>query len=66
MSEYPKKRYGVWLGNPAGRKYRPENCAEEVKGAYLPMQCSEKAGHGDRALFCEKHANPLPEVKDNE
>ena len=66
ISEYPLKGYGRWAGNGRGSNYRPEQCAEEVRGpGSWPTyhQCARKPGHGDRGLFCKQHSRETPKDK---
>lgn len=57
---YPQDRYNVWAGNPQGRPYDPECCAESVLNwNHLLYQCQKKPGHGPHGLFCKQHAKIL-------
>ena len=53
--EYPRARYDFHEDTP----YDPALCAAEAWPSY--DQCLEPPGHGDRGLFCKRHALQYPE-----
>jgi len=58
------RRYGTWAGNPRGRTYDPEKCAEEVfnlSRGIRSSQCSKKNGKGPDGLYCGIHARRYKE-----
>lgn len=58
-----ERRYGVWAGDPVGRKEDRERCAEQVPNppSWSGAQCSRKRGHGPGGEFCKHHARKLEE-----
>ena len=57
--EAEEYRYGQWGGNPSGRAYDPERCAEEVmerERGGLFHQCTRRPGLGPDGIFCRQHS----------
>jgi hypothetical protein len=55
-------RYRRWGGDPAGRPWNPERCAESVSDggrSVLSHQCNHKPGYGPDDLYCKQHAERL-------
>lgn len=63
-------RYGVWGGNPQGRKEDTTRCRCEVwpnERGSIPHQCNRKRGFGYKGWFCKQHAKTYPvNYKNNE
>lgn len=59
-----EKRYGAWAGNPKGRPYNPEQCAEEVsdRTGWHFYQCNRIKGFGKDGLYCKQHAKKNSQV----
>lgn len=53
VSEYPRKVYGAWGGNPEGVPYNKERCAYSViEPRGVAHQCQRKASVG---IWCKQH-----------
>ncbi len=63
-SEFQQHRYAAWAGDPKGRAYDPQRCAQSI---WTDMwdhgrQCSRKPGHGPEGLFCRQHVPKTEET----
>lgn len=53
--------YGVWAGNPDGKRENKYLCATEVydRGWMLAHQCFRHRGHGPSGEYCRQHAKMM-------
>lgn len=57
MSHYPKA-YGVWSGNPKGKKPNFTRCCQSItpkQGFPIPYQCKRARGYGPDKAYCKIH-----------
>lgn len=49
--------YGVWNGNPKGKKEDITKCIEEIwSDGWISRQCSRERGHGIEGVYCKQHS----------
>lgn len=61
--------YGVWVGNPEGRKEDVTKCIETVCAqgpARMLHQCDRKRGFGKDGLYCKQHDPEVVKAREDE